>query len=168
MNKSQHEGFILTEVLIGLALTALLLQALVPLLSTSFVSWRLSTARMEMHQTARMATEAMTRELRFASSVSWPLPEQPSTIVRFKKVDPSGHIQSLIFQQGSPSGINPHTLYRINSPGEPTPLTQNVVSELNFQFQPPRLIRISLTVTDAQTQVTDTVETWVSCLNLPD
>jgi type II secretory pathway pseudopilin PulG len=168
MKKFQHEGFILTEVLIGLALTALLLQALVPLLSTSFASWRLSTARMEMHQTARMATEAMTRELRFASSVSWPLPEQPDKVIRFKKVDPSGQIQSLIFQQGSPSGINSRTLYRINSPGEPTPLTQDVVSELNFKFQPPRLIRISLTVKDAQTQITDTVETWVSCLNLPD
>lgn len=168
MKKTRQGGFTLIELLIGLMLTAVLLQALVPLLFTSFLSWENSVSRMVIHQTARTSMEAMIRELRFASSISWPLPEQRASCIRFTKVDSAGKEQHLVFQQGSPSGINAKTLYRINQPGEPSPLTQNVVADLSFQFQPPRLVVISLTIADPQTNASDTVQTSVTCVNIPD
>jgi prepilin-type N-terminal cleavage/methylation domain-containing protein len=168
MKKSARGGFTLVEVLIGLMLTALLLQALFPMLVTSFLSWQTSVSRMVTHQTARTAMEAMIRELRFASSIAVPLPGQRSSGIRFTKIDSAGNPQTLIFQQGSSSGMNTRTLYRINPPGEATPLTQEVVSDLYFQFQPPRLVFVSLTLADPQTKVSDTVQTSITCVNMPD
>lgn len=168
MKISRRGGFTLAEVLIGLMLTALLMQALFSLLFTAVSSWETSVSRMVTHQTARMAMEAMTRDLRFASAIAAPLPEQPAPGIRFTKMDSAGKTQTLIFQQGQTSGKNGRTLYRISPPGEPAPLTQDVVSELVFQFQPPRLVVVSLTVTDPHTQVSDTVQTGITCVNMPD
>ena len=76
MKRRLQGGFSLVEMLIGLMLTALILQAIPPLLSTAFVSWRQSVARTATHQSGRMAMEAMTRELRLASQIVSPLPGQ--------------------------------------------------------------------------------------------
>ena len=168
MKRPAQGGFTLVELLIGLVLTALLFQGLFLLLSTSFLSWQTALARMETHQTARTATEAMTRVLRLARSIAWPPPGQSATLVRFTKRDSAGQLQTLIFQQGSPSGLNGQTLYRINTSGQPGPLTQNVVTSLSFQYQAPRLILVSMTVTDSRTKISDTVQTAVTCLNIPD
>jgi hypothetical protein len=97
-----------------------------------------------------------------------PLPEQHAADLHFTKIDSSGISQNLIFQQGSSPGKNVHTLYRINTRGEPSPITQNVVSELYFLFSPPRRVFVSLTVTDPITQVSDTVQTSITCVNVPD
>jgi type II secretory pathway pseudopilin PulG len=168
MKRARQGGFLLVELLIGLALTALLLQALFPLLFTSILSWNSSVARMSAHQSARMALEGMTRELRVATAVLSPLPGGRAAGIRFTLIDHNGKVQTLIFQRGLPSGGNAQTLYRINSPGQPTPLTEDVVSDIAFYFQPPRLVRISLTVTDAKTNSSDTVETGIICTNIPD
>ena len=168
MKRASRAGFTLVELLIGLMLTIILLQALFPLLITSFSSWRISVSRMVAHQTARTALEAMTRELHFASSVVLPLPGEGAAKIRFTRPDYAGKAQTIIFQRGTSSGGNEQTLYRINTSGEPVPLTQNVVSELSFQFQPPRLIAVRLTVSDWQTKVSDTVRTSVTCVNIPD
>ncbi len=166
--RRRQSGFILMDVLLGLLLTAILMQALFPLLSTALLSWQTSVARMEVHQVARMSTEAMTREIRFASGIALPLMNEADSRIKFQKPNSSGELETLIFCQGSPSGLNPHTLYRIHSPGTPNPLTQNVVSKLSFRYLPPRLILISMTVTDPATQVAETLETSVYCVNLPD
>ncbi len=168
MKKPLRGGFTLIEVLIGLMLTALLFQGLFLLLSTSLMSWQTSVARTVVHQSARMSMEAMTRELRFASSIASPLPGQEASSIRFTRVDSAGNPQTLIFQLGLSSGRNTQTLYRVHTPGQPAPLTQNVVSSLSFRFQPPRLITISLTQTDPQTKISDTVQTSIACLNIPD
>ena len=168
IRRRRQSGLILIDVLLGLLLTALLMQALFPLLSTALLSWKASVARMEVHQAARMSTEAMMREIRFASAIFWPPLNQADSRIQFQTRDSAGALQTLTFRQGSPSGLNPHTLYRIHSPGTPNPLTQNVISELRFRYLPPRLILISMTVTDSATQVSHTLETSIHCANLPD
>ena len=168
MKRRPQGGFMLVEALVWLMLTALLLQAIFPMLAVSFLSWETSVAQMETHQTARMAMETMTRELRYASAISRPLPEQYAADLHFTKLDSSGILQNLIFKQGSSPGKNVHTLYRINTRGEPSPITQNVVSDLYFLFSPPRRVFVSLTVTDPKTQVSDTVQTSITCVNVPD
>ena len=161
-------GFMLVEALVWLMLTALLLQAVFPMLAVSFLSWETSVAHMQTHQTARMAMETMTRELRYANSIVSPSGEQPANELNFTKIDSSGISQNLTFKQGSSPGKNMNTLYRINTRGEPSPITQNVVSDLYFQFIPPRLVFVSLTLTDQKTQVSDTVQTSITCVNVPD
>ena len=168
MIRKRRSGFILIDVLLGLLLTALLMQALLPLLSTALLSWKTSVGRMEVHQVARMSTEAMMRDIRFATAIICPKKDQVKPMITFQKRDSSGTLETLTFRQGSPSGLNPHTLYRIHSPGTPNPLTQNVVSDLRFEYLPPRLILISMTVTDPATQMAETVETSIHCDNLPD
>jgi len=106
MKRRRQAGFSLVELLIGLMLTALILQAIPPLLSTAFVSWRQSVARTATHQSARG--------------------------------------------------------------GQPTPLTQDMVSELRFCYKPPHLLVIDLTLTDRETGVSDSLSSAVTCLNLPD
>jgi prepilin-type N-terminal cleavage/methylation domain-containing protein len=161
-------GFSLVELLIGLALTALLLQALFPLLSTSLLSGRSSVARTVVHQSARMAVEAITRDLRLASSIASPTDGATAAGIRFQRPNAQGKLETLNFQLGLSSGNYPQTLYRAISPGQPTPLTQNVVSELSFTFHAPRLVEIVLTLTDPDTGVADTMEVTVTGANLPD
>ena len=54
-----RSGVALVEILLGLGLTTLLLQALFPLLATSLLAWNTAVARLTAHQTARMAMESM-------------------------------------------------------------------------------------------------------------
>jgi prepilin-type N-terminal cleavage/methylation domain-containing protein len=168
MKKSGQGGFSLVELLVGLALTAVLFQALFSLLSTSLLSCRSSVSRTVVHQSARMAMEAMSRDLRFASSVSSPTDGKTASSIRFQRPGVGGKMETLTFQLGLPSGTYRQTIYRIIAPGQPTPLTQNAVSELRFAFHAPRLVGIVLTVTDPETGVVDTMETTVTCVNLSD
>lgn len=168
MKRLQQNGFSLIEILIGLMLTALLLQSLPPLLFTTFLSWRHSVAGTVTHQSARMAMEAMTRELRLASEVVRPAAGQNSNAVEVKITNEAGQVSRLVFQLGTTLGANSHTLYRISAGGQPTPLTENTVSQFLIAFQPPRLLTISLTLTDPQTGVTDSLTSAVTCTNGPD
>ena len=168
MKQPGRNGFSLVEILIGLMLTALLLQSLPPLLSGSFMSWQHSVARTVTHQTARMAMEAMTRELRLASEVVRPAAGQSSTAIEVKITNEAGQVSRLIFQLGTTLGANSHTLYRISSGGQPTPITENTVSQFQVAFQPPRLVTIKLTLTDPQTGVADSLASAVTCINASD
>ena len=168
MRRPRRAGFVLMEVLVGIGLTALLLQALFPILATSLLAWKVSVARMTAHQTARMAMESMIRELSQASAISWPPPGQTSSSVRFQLRDSSDHTENLSFRLGTPSGLNAKTLYRVPGSGQPSPLTQNTVDDLQVRFESPRRLWISLTVTDPERRVTATVETGVTCRNAPD
>lgn len=168
MNRIRRSGFVLAEVLVGIGLTALLLQALFPMLSTSLLAWKSSVARITAHQTARMAMESMIRELSLASAITWPRSGQPDSSVRFQLRATPDQTENLIFRLGTSAGLNAKTLYRVPGSGQPSPLTQNVVDALQFRFEPPRRLWISLTVTDPERRVTATLETGITCRNMPD
>ena len=158
-------GFSLLELLIGLALTVLLLQGMFSLLSTSVLSWRASVARTEVHQSVRLAVEAMARDLRFASYIVWPPPGRTDNRISFCKTETNGQQSTMGFQQGLPSGQNRYTLYRTTAQGQPTPLTQNVVSLLQFEYTEPRLVKVSLTVTDGDTGISESLTTAITYVN---
>lgn len=163
--KSPRNGFILLELLVGLMLTAFLLQGLCPLLATSFAASRTLDGRLQSHQTARMAMEEMTHELRMAKAIESPLPNQPAQEIRFKTTESDGSLRSVSFHLG---GGDSRTLYRTRAPGQPTPVTQNVVTGLEFQVRSPQLVHISLTVTDPASQASVKLQDSVVCLNTPD
>ena len=168
MKRRLQGGFSLVEMLIGLMLTALILQAIPPLLSTAFVSWRQSVARTATHQSGRMALEAMTRELRLASQIVSPLPGQAAAAVSVDTTDETGKTSRLTFRLGTNLGANRRTLYRISGGGQPTPLTEDTVSELRFWYKPPHLLVIDLTLTDRETGLCDSLTSAVTCLNLAE
>ena len=114
MKRSRQNGFSLVEILIGLMLTALLMQSLPPLLFTTFLSWQHSVARTVTHQTARMAMEAMTRELRLASAVVRPAAGQNSAAVEVKITNEAGQVSRLIFQLGTTTSavIRSHAIFQ--------------------------------------------------------
>lgn len=154
--------------LVGLALTALLLQALYPVLAVSVLSWRNSVARTTVHQSARMALEAMERDLRFATIIAWPPPGGADSRVSVRLADSGGKQVAVGFQQGLSSGQNRRTLYRTYGAGRPVPLTQDVVNELKFSYTAPRLLRIELTVADPQTGAADRAAAAIVCLNVQE
>ena len=168
MKRQGQGGFSLLETLIGLMLTALLLQAIPPLLSTAVVSWRQSVARTATHQSARMAMEAMLRELRPAWQVLSPSPGVAAATVTVDTLDEAGNKTRLTFRLGTALGTNRHTLYRISGGGQATPLTEDTVSELRFEYNPPNLLIVHLTLTDRDTGASDRLTGSVNCLNLPD
>lgn len=67
--KQKQLGFTLAELTVALALTAILLAALLSLLSTSLNSWQAGSTRTELQQTARYAVDMMVRELQYANSI---------------------------------------------------------------------------------------------------
>lgn len=113
-----------------------------------------------------MAIEAMTRELRFASVIAWPPPGQPDSRVRFRKLESDGSQSTLGFQLGLSSGQNPKAIYRTNTLGQASPLTENVASTLRFEYIEPRLVKIELIVTDDATGQQDFISTSVTCVNV--
>lgn len=163
-----RSGFSLIELLIGVLLTALLLQAVFSLLSSSFVAWKAQTARVQVHQTARMSMSALVRELRPAYGIVSPLPGGSGNEIKVVHKDATGNLQTLTFRTGTYWGKNPRTLYRTVAAGQPTPLTENCVSELKFTVESSRLVKIRMTVTDERTQLADTLEMAVVCRNAPE
>lgn len=65
-----QKGFTLIEVVIGLAISVMLLSAMAGLLTSSLAQWYDSQSRMLVTQTARFATDSMVRELRYAKTVT--------------------------------------------------------------------------------------------------
>lgn len=125
-------------------------------------------ARTEVHQSARMALEAMTRDLRFATIIAWPPPGESDSRVSIRTLDAGGKQVAIGFKRGLSSGMNSRTLYRTYAQGQPVPLTQDIVSELRFEYCEPRLVKIALTVTDPLTGVASSASTAVTCVNVPE
>lgn len=113
MTKStpKQAGFTLVEVMIWLTVTGLLFAGLVPLFSTSIVSWHRSSSQNEVQQTARFAIDSMVRDLKFGSSI----------------LKVNDNELSFIDSQGRQSGYRlnttNHILYNLLSNNNPQPVT---------------------------------------------
>lgn len=68
--KPKQEGFTLIELVIGLALTVILLTALFTLLSTSLKAWSIGSSKTEVQHTARYCIDVLTRDLQFATQIT--------------------------------------------------------------------------------------------------
>lgn len=165
MKRKNQAGFSLLELLVGVLLTSMLLQGIFTLLNTSFWGWNVLTARVYIHQTARAAMAAMVREMRPAYGIVSPLSGGSGNEIKLVHKDAAGNLQILTFRTGTSWGGNPRTLYRTVAAGQPTPLTENCVSELLFMVESARLVRIRLTVADERTRLSDTLEMAVVCRN---
>ena len=160
----RHEmGFTLVELIIGLALTVMLLSVAVTILSANARLWLEGRAGAEAQQTARYAVDVMVRELRYGDTYYL----QSGSDISFRDVRSGATVR--YFLSGG-------KLFR-ESGGTPQPVTgDNLLSATIVVASPSgetlfsqpgysSIVYISLTATDTVTNQTVTLRTAVSGLS---
>ena len=162
-----QSGFTLIELILGLALTSILLAALLNLFFVSLSAWLSGRDKMEAQQTARIAMDAMTREIRSdALSIAVPAGNGPSEILAIivANKDVPGKLDTIVFQRTA------NTLYRKlnrwDGVQQSFPITEATVTELTFRVTQPRLVEISLGITLNQAQPFS-LKSAIAGLNIP-
>jgi len=156
-----EQGFTLIELMIYMTLTVILLSGMLSVFSVSLKIWTVEKSRTSLQQTARMATDQVIREIRYAQGIRLNHPQSLSI------TKPSGEINT--FQLGG--GLHGNTLYVIIDktgvlpPGgtSTNPITENVVTSLLFTPYPvvatSQAIGVTLEVTDQNTGQKQTIHT---------
>jgi len=172
INRSFNQGFTLVELLVGLVITVVLLSGVLGILGVSVRAWGAGRSQVEVQQTARYAIDLMSRELRYADSRGYSLPDS-RTIVFYD------------LRTGNQLKYNVSTtdfiLYRENltTGGGPQPITGANVQNVNnvqinndgsalFSFPTPGdnlTVSITLKATDTFTGQTAVLRTAVSSLS---
>lgn len=158
------DGFTLIELIIGLALTTLLLAALFTLLSTSLKVWSLGSSKTEVQHTARYCIDVLTRDLQFATQIT-------------KNSDTNLELSTNKYQSKNPTinftyekTGNIGTLYRTMdknkqpiSGGDNSPIS---IDEFTFTTQgtPPKTVLIKIAAKDINTNQEFIIETAVSSM----
>ncbi len=148
--RRQQTGFTLVELLVGMALTTLLMGALFSFLFVSLKSWQFGSSQSTVQQTARISLDSMVRELRYAKAIS--VPTTSGTVNTITFTNGRNPPDVVTYRLSTSSGANPRTLYRSVN-GVDNPLSENTVTALTFTVTQPRIIAISITVTDSSGQV---------------
>ncbi|MGI6091437.1 MAG: hypothetical protein GX348_04630 [Veillonellaceae bacterium] len=166
---SNQSGITLVELVIGMALTVLLMTAVVSLLSTSLQAWQTGSRKTEVQQTARFALDSVARELRYASNV---VVDENKSGITFKKNDTVSN-EDTIYIYCSSNGV----LRRVNKSegGGAQPITgeNNVKVAATFELDTTdnRTVSINLTAIDSYTdklpRQSITLKTTVVSLNVP-
>lgn len=145
-----NAGFILVELVIGITIITILMSALFGLLSVSLISSRIGTAKVEAQETARIAVDAMVREIRNdALDITVPATNTTSSILSILVADDQDSTKrnTVTFYAAS------KTLYRKidkwNGNSGTFPVTEGTVTNLLFEVEHPRIVKISLAVKTA-------------------
>ncbi len=173
MIKRGSGGFTLVELVIGLALTAILLSALCNAFVVWGQGWKKSSARINLQQNARIAMDAMVRELRYtAGKVIMPAEgATPVNIIEFRN---TGDYKTLKFFVSSPSDYpGVLTLYRYakddRSPSfgidQLTEPSQVYVKTLSFERKNANTVEIRLMLSDRLYNLDEEIQTTIVCSN---
>lgn len=157
-------GFTYVELIVGLALTVVVLTAVSSLLSGLLFSARIGTGHIELQQATRVAVDTMVRELRYAKQIIYPDAATTGVVDHITFINADG--ETVTFSLGTTAGANLHTLYRTRG-GVDNPVSENNVSLLEFTVERPRLITVRIQATDQQGGVAE-FTTAVTCLNIPE
>jgi Tfp pilus assembly protein PilW len=146
-NGNSKNGFMLMELLVAMAATLLLLSALTGVLAASLKAWRADSRKVEVQQTARSASDALVRDMRYAESIT---------------IDSDGH--GITVKQRNAPGMaesihlycnNAGVLYRrnITAGGRPQPVTggNSVKVSAGFTQNNKRTFTVAIEAEDAFT-----------------
>jgi type II secretory pathway pseudopilin PulG len=160
-----NAGFTLVELAIGMTLTIILMSAVFGLLSVSLTSSRIGIAKVEAQETARVAVDAMVREIRNdALDITVPATNTTSSTLSILIADDQDSTKrnTVTFYVAS------KTLYRKldkwNGNSGTFPVTEGTVTDLLFKVEHPRTVKISVTVQTADDSIFS-LETSVAGLN---
>jgi len=156
-----QSGFTLIELLIGMALTSLLMAVLISFLFVSLKAWHFGSTQSTLQQTARISLDTMVRELRYAKTIQSPNGGGTVSAITFTNF----RNEAVTYSRGTSSGANPQTLYRRVFLTD-NPLTENTVTVLSFTVVRPRTVFAVITITDATSGQSETLQTAVTCLNV--
>ncbi|WP_425060709.1 hypothetical protein SCACP_14520 [Sporomusa carbonis] len=159
----EQRGFTLVELMVGMTLTVLLMTAVFGLLFTSLRSWQNGKSHAEIQQAARIATDTIARNVRYAYTVS----SSDGKTLRLT-TDPAG-ANTVVF------GVDPTTkaLCITQGNGTPQPLAGNgmngqegtiIIIDNRFSVQG-KLVSIIITAQDKTTGATFTCQTSMAALN---
>lgn len=166
--KKWVKGILLAELLVGIFLTALLLSVLCPLLQVSMLSCRQQLAQTNVRQNIRHAMDAMTHELRWAISIQRPVVGQTTSFITFSRVNIKKIEEQVVFQKGASSGAHADTLYQTFGHNSPSPITEDILTGLEFYRAGYRTVQIKMIMRDRVTGIEEELSGWVECLNVPD
>ncbi len=156
-----QSGFTLVELLIGIALSSLLMAVIFSFLFVSLKAWNTGSIRSELQQTARISLDTMVRELRYAKVIQLPSANGTASTITFT----NSRNEVVTYVCGTSSGVNQQTLYRRVFLTD-NPLTENTVTLLSFTVTRPRTVYAVITVTDTKSGLSETLQTAVTCLNV--
>lgn len=164
--KHQH-GFTLTELVIGIALSVVLLSAMVPLLTTNIGAWIAGSSRSEVQQTARYAVDSMVRELRYSRNFQIETTFLNGQSITFVNLDTNNlnryylsNVNHLIYRQAITTGGYPQPLTGLNIRNS-TNVVINPENQPLFEVPDQNTVLINLTATDTVTGQSVTIRTAV-------
>ncbi|HML86851.1 MAG TPA: prepilin-type N-terminal cleavage/methylation domain-containing protein [Methylomusa anaerophila] len=174
MNQADNQadnqgGFTLVELLVWMMVTGIILAGVANLLTASLRIWHTGKVRNEMQQTARIAVDVIVREAQYCKSISVNADGSILTLVNADN-------QNMIFK------INPVTNAlgeSINGgPLEPFAgdgtdrqegkiiVTVNADNTPMFLLEGSRTLKITITLKNRMSAISETVRTQVVCMNL--
>lgn len=157
----RQSGFTLVELLVGMALSSLLIGVLFSFLFVSLKAWHFGSIQSALQQTARISLDTMVRELRYAKTIQSPSGDGTANTITFTNF----RNEMIIYSRGTSSGANQTTLYRRVFLTD-NPLTENTVTALSFTVVRPRTVFAVITITDVNSGQQETLRTAVTCLNV--
>lgn len=170
---SLSRGFTLVESIIAIALTVVLLSSLCSAFLVWGQGWQKSSARITLQQNARIAMDAMVRELRYtAGNIVTPATSAaPANTLEFRN---TGDYKTLKFYTASPAAYpGVATLYRyVKDDRSPAPgvdqLTepsQVYIKSLSFDRKNVNTVEIRLVLSDRYYNFEEEIQTTIVGLN---
>lgn len=161
-------GMTLIELVIGMAVTTLLMAAMVSNLLTAFHAWQAGKTRSEVEQSARYAAESIIREIRYANKIHL---NSKSSITITKNNPSTGKVaETITFRYGSSES---KMIYKVTDKsasggGSGTnPLTPAVIKNLEFEYAPTaerNIVTIIIQATDYKGELVE-YRSMIRCLN---
>lgn len=140
---ASDNGFMLLELLIGMAITVMLVTVVAGLLTVSVTSSCVGSAKIEAQETARVAIDAIAREIR-TKALAITSSTADTISIQVPDTQVSSRINTITFHRAN------NTLYRRQVKWDGStqnfPITENTVTALAFEVNPLRTIKIALTV----------------------
>jgi type II secretory pathway pseudopilin PulG len=160
------KGFIYVELIIGMALTVLLMGAAFDLFAVSLAAWKAGSVKVEVQETARVALDAMVREIRYdALQIANPADNRESNVlaIQVEAEDNPARRNTITFYRDA-ANVLYRRLDKWDGSATAFPITEKTVTALAFTVTHPRLVEISLTVTKTGFPPV-TLESAVAALN---
>lgn len=161
-------GMTLIELVIGMALTTLLMAVIASNLATALNVWKAGKNRSEVESTARLAIDSITREIRYANKLQL---NSKSSITITKNNSTTNKTQEKItFRYGSSDS---RTIYKITDKTTSgggigtNPLTPAIIKNLEFEYEPTvdrNTVSIVIQATDYKGEILE-YRSSIRCLN---
>lgn len=171
---SNQKGISLTEIIVGMSLVSILMAAALTMLGSSVKVFQSGKSMTEVQQAARLAVDAIVREVRYASNVRLDndrlfLNEAPEAIDKQVIFGYNSATKTLVVKRGSGPPL-PFAGDGVNDQEGTIIITENPGGAALFAVQPSdsntkQVVKITVTVKDKISGITATAQSSVVAMN---